>query len=119
MRHATALLIKFAMTLFMLFIVLGLFFRVSFVDIFWTSIVLTIAAYIVGDLLILPLLGNLSATIADFGLVFLGVWIIGAYLFNMDVPLVTAALVSAVAIAAGEWFFHRYMKERVLQERAR
>lgn len=119
MRHVRALAIKFVMVMVMLFLVLGLFYGVNFGDIFWTSVILTVGAYLIGDLFILPMAGNITATLADFGLAFAGVWLIGAPLFDLDVPLLGASLASAIAIAAGEWFFHRYMRAQILRDRDR
>ncbi|GAB7386804.1 YndM family protein [Bacillaceae bacterium] len=118
MNHLRALLLKFAMIIVVLSIVLGLVYRADFADIFWISLILTITAYVLGDLFVLPFAGNWVATLADLGLAFLGVWLLGAYLFALDIPLTGAAALSAVAVAAGEWFFHKYIRDRVLNEKA-
>lgn len=97
-----------------LYLILGLFYGVSFGDILWTSVALTLAAYLIGDLIVLPAFGNLVATIADLGLAYFGIWIIGGMLYEEPIPLVSAAFLTAAVIAGGEWFFHRYMKNRVL-----
>ncbi|WP_163527390.1 YndM family protein [Halobacillus ihumii] len=114
MKHIKALLIKFVMVTAVLWIVLGGFYDVSFGDILTTSVLLTVGAYLIGDLFILPKLGNTAATIADFGLVLMGTWVLGAILFEADVPLGTASLISAVLIAVGEMIFHRYMEKSIL-----
>lgn len=115
MEHVKGLIVKFIMVTAVLYIVLGLFYGVSFGNVLWTSIILTILAYMVGDLLILPFAGNITATVADFGLAFLGVWLIGAYLYDPDISVLAAAFFSAIVIAVGEWFFHNYMKKQVLE----
>ena len=99
-----------------LLIILGLFYGVSFADILWTSLLLTVASYLIGDLFILPLSNNLTATLADLGLAFLGIWLIGSYMYPVDVPVVAAAFFSALIIMVGEWFFHRYMENQVLEQ---
>lgn len=110
MEHVSALLIKFIMTAFVLGITLGLIGGASFSQVLITSAIVSIVAYIIGDLAILPAAGNWVATIADAGLVWitlrmaLGTIAVGA-------PL----LYSIVGLAIGEYFFHAYMKESVLK----
>lgn len=60
--------------------------------------------------------GNMAATISDFALSFLTIWLIGAYFFDPYVPVVGAAFLSSLVIAVGEWFFHRYMNQQVLRD---
>jgi len=109
MKHVRALIIKFLMVTLMLFIVLGLFYGVDFGEILTISLILTVGAYLIGDLFILPRFGNVAATVADFGLAFLGIWIIGDAIIDENIPLTTAALFSSVLIGIGEWFFHKYV----------
>lgn len=116
MKHVWSLVIKFIIITAVLFIVLGMFYRVSFANIIWTSLILTLVSYLIGDLFVLPLGENLAATVADFGLAFLTIWMIGAFIFEPNVPVVGAAFVSSLVIAAGEWFFHQYMNKQVLAE---
>lgn len=116
MNHVKALLIKFIMCTAVLWIVLGVLYNVTFGDILTIGLLLTGVSYIVGDLLILPKLGNQSATIADFVLAFFGTWVLGAMLIEHPIPLVTASFISALLITIGEYFFHRYMDNHVLDE---
>lgn len=114
MKHVNALIIKFVMITAALWIVLGLGFDVSFGDIIITGIILTIVSYILGDLFVLPAYENSAATIADFGLAFAGVWMIGYFLYEQPISLRFAALLSALLISVGEIFFHRYMANQVI-----
>lgn len=116
MKYIKALLIKFIMMTAILWIVLGTFFGISFLDILTTSVVLTGISFIIGDLLILPKFGNMWATVADFGLAFFGVWALGSFLFEQPVSLETISFFLAVAITVGEFFFHGgLMKSLVLE----
>lgn len=117
MEHVRALIIKFIMCTVALWIVLSLFYGVSFGNVVWIGIVLTILSYALGDLLILPFAGNMAATAADFGLTFLTVWLMGAYLFDPAIPAALTAFFSAIVITIGEWFFHNYMGKTVLEDR--
>lgn len=114
MEHIKALLIKFVLCTAMLFVVLGLFFGVDFGEVLTISVVLTGASYFIGDLWILPKYGNVSATIADFGLAFIVLMLLGGAIIDDAIPLFAASLISAAAIAIGEAFFHNYMANQVL-----
>lgn len=74
-RVVKALLIKFAMTFVILWLVLASFRIVSFSSVITTSIVLTVVSFLIGDLLILPRLGNAVATMADLALTWFGIWV--------------------------------------------
>jgi hypothetical protein len=75
MKHVKALAIKFVSSLVLLSLILGLFFDMAYSNIFLITLVLGVAAYLIGDLLILPRTNNTVATIADFGLAFLIIWL--------------------------------------------
>ncbi|QDI90794.1 DUF2512 family protein [Salicibibacter halophilus] len=113
MNHVVALIIKFVMITAVLWLILGGFFNVGFGNIFLISIIMTGVAYLIGDLWILPQFGNVVATIADFGLVFAGVWALAA-IFEPTANFGSAAFFSAVIIAIGEIFFHMYVRNTVL-----
>jgi uncharacterized BrkB/YihY/UPF0761 family membrane protein len=127
MEHAKALVIKFVMLAAVLGIILTGFFGVSFTDSLLISVVLTILAYIAGDLLIFRTTGdrsdqvrrNLIATISDAVLAFLVIWFMGNSLVASDNDIITASLISAIVIAAGEWFFHKYLDSHVFREKQR
>lgn len=117
MEHLRSLVIKFVMMTAMLAVVFGFLYGVSFGDILTISFILTITAYLVGDLLILPRFGNTAATIADFGLAYLGAWMIGAMIIEEPIRLGTASFLSAALIAIGEVFFHRYVVNNVINDK--
>ncbi|GGA46814.1 hypothetical protein GCM10007416_19980 [Kroppenstedtia guangzhouensis] len=118
LRYVTGLLIKFVMTVVISWLVLGAFFGISFPAILTASVVLTGVSFLIGDLLILPKFGNAVATIADLGLVWLGIWVLGSFLFEQAVSLGAASFMSAFFIAIGEILFHKYMKNQVLMDPA-
>lgn len=115
MDHIKALLIKFIMCTAILWIVLGGFYGVSLFNILTVSVLLTGVSYVIGDLFVLSRFENWGATIADFGLTFFGIWVLGSFLFAPNIPLVTASFISALFISIGEVFFHRYMAIHVLE----
>lgn len=116
MDHVKALIMKFIMCTAVLWIVLGLLYGADFGEILTISVILTLASYAIGDLLVLRSFNNVVATIADFGLSFIMIWLIGLAIIDEPMPIATAAFLSAIVITVGEWFFHQYMKNRVFDD---
>ncbi|SDK06707.1 YndM family protein [Sediminibacillus albus] len=114
MEHLRAFIIKFAVTGIVLYSILGIFYTATIGDIFLITLLVTGIAYLIGDLFILPRFGNLTASIADFGLAFASVWLLSAFFIGTDFPIVSASLFSALFISAAEVIFHMYMENRVL-----
>ncbi len=113
MEHTKALLYKFILILASLLVVFGFIYGVSFGDILLMSIILTIVLYILGDLVILPRFGNLTATLGDFGISYLGLWFLGNMYVEEDIRLSVASFLSACLITIGEAFFHMYLDRNV------
>ncbi|MGP3561257.1 YndM family protein [Geobacillus sp. BK01] len=110
MRHLLALALKYLLTTTVMFAILPLFLRISSAELLWFSLWVTLIAYALGDLYVLPRLGNVSATIADFGFVFVATWIgIGAFYDVAGGAIVSAAFFSALLAALGELLFHGYV----------
>ena len=114
MKMIRPLILKFIMIMAVLWIVLGLY-GVSFINILLTSVVLTGVSFI-GDLFILPKIGNVAATIADFGLAFVMIWLLGSALFTPSIRIGMASLVSAAIITVGEYLFHKYLQKQIFTE---
>lgn len=112
MNHIKALTIKFISSLVLLYIVLGLLYDMSFSNVFLITLVLGLASYIIGDMFILPRSNNTVATLADFGLAFLVIWLMGESLTYGD-SLLTASLIAAAGIALFEYFFHKYVSNQI------
>lgn len=112
MNTVRALIIKFIMITAVLWIVLGLY-GFTFGDILVSSVLITGVSYIIGDRIILPRFGNVAATIADFGLVFVMLWSFGSYLFEPREGVGTASFIAALIIGMGEALFHRYLERDV------
>ena len=121
MEHLKAVLIKFVMLTAVLWIVLTVAFDVSFLNTLIVSAVLTAAAYVLGDLLIFRKSGkdqehqkrNLIATFSDMVMAFAVIWLMGEALFSNDTNILSASLISAILIAGGEWYFHKYIDKNV------
>ena len=106
-NHAKAMGMKVLMVLAVLWIVLSMIFNVSFLDATLLGIALTLIAYFTGDMVVLPRMGNVAATIGDFVISFLVLWG-GMHLLGYDDSAMEALVASAV-IAGGEWFYHKWL----------
>lgn len=113
MKHFTALLIKFVMVTLILEIILNMLTELTLTEILYISVAVTVLAYIIGDLLILPASNNIVATLADIGQALATIYMFN-YLWGTRYISLYDALVSAVVIGVGEWFFHIYVKEQLI-----
>ncbi|MDZ5473879.1 YndM family protein [Bacillus sp. 31A1R] len=118
MPHLRAITIKLISTLIALYIVLGLFYGMTFGNVLMISLLLGVIAYIVGDSLILPRTNNVIATVADFGLAFAVIWFIGSGVIYRG-NLFTMALTAAIGVAILEYFFHQYLMKTILSNQNR
>ncbi|WP_062108047.1 YndM family protein [Bacillus niameyensis] len=115
MDHVKAMTIKFVSSLVLLYVILGMFYGMSFGNVFLITLILGVASYIMGDLLLLPRTNNSIASMADFGLSFIVIWFLSAALTD-GFPLLTMSLIAAIGTTIFEWFFHKYMVDNVLSE---
>jgi hypothetical protein len=109
LNTAASLLAKFIMT----FIFAAMAFR--FIDannwgwIFSISLAATVINYLVGDLMVLPALGNVIASIGN-GLMGAGL----AFVFGVFAERFAVSFAGlggfALLVAIGEYFFHRYLR---------
>lgn len=116
MRHFIAVLMKVGMVTIALLIVLTLFGNYPAVSTFWLALIIAGVSYVVGDIGILRISNNTVATIADLGLTTIVIWLVGPAIYGLVVPF-SWALISAVVIGIGEWFFHKYMAASVIEKR--
>ncbi|WP_409304260.1 YndM family protein [Peribacillus sp. SCS-155] len=112
MRHGLALSIKFISTLVVLGIILGLFYNLAFTEVLMIAVVLTLAGYILGDLFILRRTNNLSASLADFGLALIIIYLLSRNMAFAN-GLFTASFLSAAAIAFTEYFYHSFISRLI------
>lgn len=115
MKHLGALLVKFIIVAVVLEIVLLSVTALSFTNILVVSLTITLLAYLVGDLAILPKSNNTAATIADMGLS-----LIVILLFNYVYPGAGIsffdALFASVVLGIGEWVYHKFIAKSVLPD---
>lgn len=108
MDHVKAIATKFVATLAVLYIILGLYYGMTFGYVLLITLVLGTISYFVGDLGILPRTNNAIATLADFGLALATIWIMVS-LFTGSTNAFTMALIPAIAVTIFEYLFHNYM----------
>lgn len=121
MNHVKAIVIKYVMIAVVLSIILTGIFRLEFSDTLLISFVLTLLAYIIGDLGIFQNAGdpsehkkrNLIATFSDVILAAIVIYFMGQNVTDNNDNLLTAAIVSAIVIGLGEWFYHKYLDKQV------
>ncbi|WP_163970507.1 YndM family protein [Oceanobacillus halotolerans] len=116
MDHIKAIGIKFIIVSVVVFSIFAIFYNVSIGNLVWMSLLVTVATYLIGDLYMLPRLNNLVTTIADFGLSFVLLWVLGLMLIEVSIPIALASLFAAFFITVTDPLFHTYMIERVLDE---
>lgn len=117
MKHATILLIKFITCIIAFAVGLDLFFDATFLDIFSFSLLITVISYPIGDRIILPHFGNTAASIVDFVLTYMSVWIFGNILLDSYVQIAWGSIISAAIITAAEVFIHQYILNRLSPSR--
>ncbi|KKI94066.1 membrane protein [Bacillus sp. SA1-12] len=113
MKQLTILLIKFVTCMIAFGLGLDLFFDATMVDIVSFSLFVTIVSYVLGDRIILPQIGRRAATVADFVLTYLSVWIFGSILLDNYMQIAWGSIISAVIITAAEVFVHLFLQERI------
>lgn len=114
LEYVKALIIKFIMSTAVIWLVLGLNYGVPFGHIIMLSLIITLVAFVLGDLMILPRFENWGATLADFLLVFAAVSLYSTNFTNENFPLLNVAATIAILISIGEIFFHKYVDRHIL-----
>lgn len=115
MRHFKAIGIKFIVISIVLFSLLSIFDRAATIpEILLISVLVTGAAYVLGDLFILPRFGNIAALIADFVLVLALLYGLNVVIIGTVDDILISSTFAAFVITASEAMFHVYMKEKVL-----
>lgn len=112
MIRAKILGIKYIVAAIITFSIYGMFDQTSFGYLFLISL-LVIALPYLGDLYLLPKIGNLFATIADFGLYFLLYWGLATMFIDVSLSIVLASLAAAFFTAISESILHVYILEKV------
>src|SRR5699024_7681157 len=90
-------------TVFSLF---GIFYNADVMNLFWISLLTTGLAFLIGDLFVLRRFGNVTASIADFPLAFLSIWLLGSLFIEASIPIATTSLLADLFITCCEPLIH-------------
>ena len=115
MRHILALAIKLVLSYAILWFILGGIYGLSNNEIFRMALALGVLSYLIGDLLILRFTNNMVATIADFGLALLIIWVTTDAYTPVD-ALFGRVFMATIAITIFEYFFHKYVDRSILHD---
>lgn len=116
MRHIFALGIKYIIVSVVILSIFGVFYGATLFSLLLKSLVVTVVGYVIGDLFLLKKFGNVIASLADFVLHFVTVWLVAGIYLETANPLIIASLAVSYFITVIEPLFHAYMIERVFQE---
>ena len=117
MSHIKLFALKFVATLLVLGIVLGAGFDVAFGNVFLITLVLTVASYLIVDLMVLSKSSNAGATGADFIISFAVIYLMTDALTVGD-DVFAATAISTISLAIFEYFFHQSVARSLDQEKA-
>ena len=109
MRTPMVLVMKFVCALIAFTVGLNLFFNATITEIISFSLLTTLVSYFLGDLLILPNLGNATATVVDFILTYVVIWVFGSVVLHNYLQIAWGSILSAAIITLGEIFIHYYL----------
>jgi uncharacterized membrane protein YvlD (DUF360 family) len=115
MKFLTAFIMKWIALAVVLLIVYSAVYEAPVGTVLLMSIIFTAVSYL-GDVFILPRVRNTTETIMDLVFSFLALWALGALMLGSEVPIITAAIISSIVIAVGEWFLHSYMKRNIFHQ---
>lgn len=116
MSHLKALGIKFIVITVIVMSLFSIFNFAVFDNLLLISALTTIVTYLLGDMLILKNLGNVTAVFSDFALSFLLYWMLGSLFFGMSGAIVLTALTAAFFTAVTEPFIHEYIQNQIFSK---
>ncbi|MUV38313.1 uncharacterized protein JNUCC1_02151 [Lentibacillus sp. JNUCC-1] len=112
MNHLKILGIKFIAISVLVLSIFGMTNATTIPNLLLISLIMTVTTYVIGDVLILRTAGNLTATLSDFALLFVGLWLLGNYSIGTDQPIMALSLTAAFFISFVEPFIHRMILEQ-------
>jgi len=114
-KHFNAILTKFLLSVTVLGLILPLAANTTTLTAVVAAVVLTLAAYIIADLIVLPLYGNRLAAVSDAVIALAVTWEVAQVVENVNPP-VPGLMIIALLIGLGEWYYHgRYLARLLYQ----
>ncbi|GAB4075173.1 YndM family protein [Barrientosiimonas marina] len=116
MVYLKALGIKFIVVGITVFSLFGIFYHASVFSLFGISLLTTTLSFVIGDLFVLKKFGNIAASIADFPLGFLSLFLFGGLFIMTGTSMAAIAFMGAFFMALCEPFIHAYLIENLEEE---
>ncbi len=107
-KSVNALIVKFIMTYALTVLALQVFITNPWQWVFLLALAVTVANYLVGDILVLPSFSNTVAAVGDGMMAALAAHIAGVVVGPLSTTLF-AILIYGVLIFVGEFYFHKYL----------
>jgi len=105
-----ALVVKYILTAVVAWIAFGLLTRNSWAQILTLALVVTLVNYLIADMLVFRVAGNVVAAVVDGAVAAFLAWLMTMGLLVRAMTVTTTALgVFGVLVAVGEYFFHLYL----------
>jgi len=117
--HLNALGIKFIAISITVLSLFSIFNNAVIPNLMLISLITTVATYLLGDMIILRLFGNVAASIADFGLAFFSYWILASFFMGGSQAIMVTSLAAAFFTACVEPFIHEYIATRLYSKETR
>ncbi|WP_053070345.1 DUF2512 family protein [Alkalihalobacillus pseudalcaliphilus] len=114
MSYVKSFIIKWFISTVIIGVIFG-FAGLNMGTILTISTILTAVAYL-GDLFIMPRIGNNWATITDFFLAWAGIALLADLLTTM--PIALYSFITAVLIAIAEFFYHPYLLQQMSRDQS-
>src|SRR5699024_10150313 len=108
MERVKVLGIKYIVAAIVTFSLYGMFDQTSLGRLFLISMLVIVIPYL-GDLYLLPRIGNLYASISDFALYFLLYWILASSFIGVSSPVLLSSFLSAFFISICESFLYFFL----------
>jgi len=108
-KHFNAVLTKFLLIITIFGLIMPVTGNITTLTAVIAAMVLTLTAYFIADLIILPLYGNRLAVLADVLITVVVAWEMVRLVERVYLP-VPGLIIIAVLVGLGEWYYHvRYL----------
>lgn len=112
-KHFNAIITKFLLVITILGLILPPAGNVTMLTAVIAALTLTLAAYLIADLIVLSQYGNKAAVAADMVITLAVVWEVARRMESVYLPI-PGLIVIALLIGLGEWYYHtRYLSRLI------
>ncbi|MDF9406910.1 MAG: hypothetical protein A4E52_00644 [Pelotomaculum sp. PtaB.Bin013] len=108
-KHFNAILTKFLLIITIFGLIMPVMGNITTLTAVIAAMVLTLAAYFIADLIVLPQYGNRLAVLSDVVITVVVAWEVVRSVEKVYLP-VPGLIIIAVLVGLGEWYYHvRYL----------